>query len=305
MSGLSLRGPRTIAESIGRTPLLRLCRVADGIPSEVEIWAKAEFLNPSGSVKDRAAWGIVQTALREGRIGPRRTLVDASSGNTAVSFAMLGASLGFPVRLFIPRNANPDRVARVRAYGAGIVFTDPLEGTDGAQREARKFAEVNPDACFYADQYNNPANPQAHYESTGPEIWSQTTGRVTHFVSGVGTGGTVSGTGRYLKERNSAIRVLGVEPDGPVHGLEGLKHLPTALRPGTYDAAVVDRTVRVRTEDAQQSTAMLAREEGLYVGPSSGAAVFASLEVARTMSVGVVVTVLPDRGDRLTGEGGR
>lgn len=292
-----LLAPRTMAESIGHTPLLRLCRVAESVSPEVEIWAKAEFLNPSGSVKDRAAWGIVQAAFRSGLLSDHRILLDASSGNTAVSFAMLGASFGFPVILFLPRNANADRVARIRAYGGEIEFTDPGEGTDGAQRAARARYESDPDRYYYGDQYNNPANPFAHYSTTGPEIWSQTRGRATHFVAGVGTGGTLTGTTRYLKERNPRLKSIGVEPDNPLHGIEGLKHIPSALRPTTYDASVVDATLRIQTESAQRMTARLARDEGLMVGTSSGAAVLASLEVAETLRRGVVVTVLPDRGD--------
>ena len=279
--------------SVGETPLLPLARIAEG---RFELLAKAEFLNPTGSVKDRAALSIVRRALDEGALGPGRTLVDASSGNTAVAYAMLGARLGFPAELILPRNASPARVAAILAYGARVVFTDPLEGTDGAQREARRRAAEQPDRYFYPDQYNNPSNPGAHYVSTGPEIWRQSGGRISHFVAGVGTGGTISGTGRFLKEQNPSVEIVGVEPVGPLHGLEGLKHLPTARRPSTYDERVVDRTIRVETEGAEEMRRRLGREEGLRVGRSAGAAVLASVEVGKANPKAVVVTILPDSG---------
>lgn len=287
-------------EEVGATSLLDLGRLVASVGGGFELRAKAEFENPSGSVKDRAARSIVQEAMRRGELRGGRTLVDASSGNTAVAYAALGARLGFPVRLYIPRNANPVRLARLRELGAAVVLTDPGEGTDEAQRQARGVAAAQPDLYFYADQYNNPANPRAHYLGTGPEIWEQSQGRVTFFVAGVGTGGTISGTGRYLKERNPAVRVVGVEPAGPIHGLEGLKHLPSALRPSTYDARYVDETRRVETERAQTTRADLLRTEGLLVGPSSGAAVAAALEVGQDHPGAFVVTLLPDRGTGAT-----
>ena len=295
----SLATPRALDDpllrAVGNTPLLPLRRVVEG--GRFELWAKAEFLNPTGSVKDRAALEIVRDGFASGALGAGRDLLDASSGNTALAYAFLGARLGFGVQLCLPRNANPDRLARIAAYGAEVIFTDPAEGTDGAQREARRRATERPDRLWYPDQYNHPANPLAHYRHTGPEIWRQTSGRVTHFVAGVGTGGTISGTGRYLKEQRPDLIVVGVEPDGPIHGLEGLKHLPTALRPGTYDARVVDATVRMETERALDMQKRLAREEGLLVGASAGAAVAAAVEVGRVHPGSVVVTVLPD-GDR-------
>jgi S-sulfo-L-cysteine synthase (O-acetyl-L-serine-dependent) len=287
--------------SVGLTPLLPLVRLREVSVGGFELWAKAEFLNPTGSVKDRAALEIVRTALAEGALGGSRVLLDASSGNTAVAYAMLGARLGFGVELCLPRNASSERIARIRAYGAAVVFTDPAEGTDGAQREARRMAGEEPLRYFYPDQYNNPANPAAHYRHTGPEIWRQTSGRVTHFIAGVGTGGTISGAGRYLKEERPSIRVVGVEPASPVHGIEGLKHLPSALRPSTYDERVVDATVRVETEAAQAMQHRLASEEGLAVGVSSGAAVVAAIEVGRSAPGAVIVTLLPD-GGRASGE---
>jgi S-sulfo-L-cysteine synthase (O-acetyl-L-serine-dependent) len=283
--------------AVGATPLVPLWSVAASAGPSFELWAKVESFNPSGSVKDRAALAIVRAALADGRLGNGRTLVDASSGNTGVAFALLGARLGFAVRLYVPRNANPARLRSIRAYGAEVVLTDPGEGTDGAQVEARAFAERDPERYFFADQYRNPANPRAHYLTTGPEIWRQSAGRLTHFVAGVGTGGTISGAGRFLKEQRPDVRVIGVEPTGPLHGLEGLKHLPTALMPSTYDPAVLDTTVRIDTESAERMAVRLARDEGLRVGPSAGAAVVASLEVASSYSTAVVVTVLPDAGE--------
>ncbi len=299
------RAPRfddPFLRTVGNTPLVPLSRLAGG--RGFELYAKAEFLNPTGSVKDRAALGIVRRALERGELGRERALLDASSGNTAVAYAMLGARLGFPVEIVLPRNAHPERVARILGYGATIVFTDPLEGTDGAQREARRLAESNPERYHYADQYNNPANPEAHYATTGPEIWRQSEGRVTHFVAGVGTGGTISGTSRYLKERSPTLRTVGVEPTGPLHGLEGLKHLATALRPSTYDGRLVDETVRVETEDAEAMRRRLATEEGLAVGPSAAAAVVGAMFVGAATPGAVVVAVLPD-GGHSSASGGR
>lgn len=289
--------------AIGNTPLVPLASIARRAGGGFELWAKAEQLNPTGSVKDRTARGIVIDAIRDGVLDSGRTLVDASSGNTAVAYAMLGARLGFPVELVLPSNAHISRVERIRSFGASVVFTDPSDGTDGAQREARKRAASAPERYFYPDQYNNPSNPRAHYTSTGPEIWRQSRGRITHFVAGVGTGGTISGVGRFLKEKDPEVRVIGVEPPGPVHGIEGLKHLPTALRPSTYDVRYVDTTLRVETEDAVGMQFRLAREEGLHVGASSGAAVWAAAEVGRSAHGAVVVTILPDGGHEGIGSG--
>ncbi len=288
-----------LVQRVGHTPLVPLARVGRGLPPGVGLWAKAEFLNPTGSVKDRAALAIVRSALEAGALDGGRTLLDASSGNTGISYAWLGARLGFPVEVCLPSNASPGRIRRLRAYGATVVFTDPTEGTDGAQREARRRAESAPTRYYYADQYHHPANPGAHFTGTGPEVWAEVGDRLTHFVAGVGTGGTLTGTGRFLKQVSPAVRVVGVEPDGPLHGLEGLKHLPSSQRPGTYDPSVVDETVRVPTERAQVMALRLAREEGLLVGTSAGAAVVGALEVAsRTAGPAVLVTVLPDGGDR-------
>ena len=292
-----------VVAAIGNTPLVPLPSIVRAAGGGFELWAKAEHLNPTGSVKDRAARGIVVDAISAGLLGPGRTLLDASSGNTAVAYAMLGARLGFPVELVLPANAHASRVARIQGFGARIAFTEAAEGTDGSQREARRRAAADPDRYFYPDQYNNPSNPGAHYSSTGPEIWTQAAGRVTHFVAGVGTGGTISGVSRFLKERNPAVRVVGVEPPGPYHGIEGLKHLPTALRPSTYDPRLIDETLRVETEDALAMQERLALEEGLSVGSSAGAAVWAAVEVGRSASGSVVVTILPDGGHGFTGGG--
>jgi len=293
-----------LALAVGNTPLVPLPSLSQGQGPRGRVWAKLESMNPSGSVKDRAALGIVQAALQDGSLDAERTLVDASSGNTAVAYAMLGARLGFPVLLFVPRQANPARLSAIRAFGAEVVLTDPGEGTDGAQREARARAESAPPRYFLADQYNNPANPRAHYTGTGPEIWRQSGGRLTHLVAGVGTGGTISGTGRFLKERRPALTVVGVEPTGPIHGLEGLKHLPTAVRPGTYDGSVVDSTVRIGTEEAMAMVSRLAREEGISAGPSAGAAVAAALGIARDDPEAFVVAIVPDRGEGRQGGDG-
>ncbi len=286
-----------LVRSVGRTPLLPLESIARSDETPLELWGKAEFRNPSGSVKDRAALAIVRAGVASGALGGGRTLLDASSGNTGVAYAMLGARLGFPVELYVPRNASRDRLVRMRALGAEVVLTEAAEGTDGAQRAARRRAEAEPDRYFYADQYHNPANPGAHYASTGPEIWGELAGRITHLVAGVGTGGTISGTGRFLKEQDPSVRVVGVEPTGPMHGLEGLKHLPTADRPSTYDELVVDETVRVETEDALRMVERLAREEGIVVGPSSGAAVVGALRLRRRPGSSVAVAILPDAGE--------
>jgi S-sulfo-L-cysteine synthase (O-acetyl-L-serine-dependent) len=284
-------------ERVGESPLVPLRSIVDPL-DRFELLGKAEFLNPTGSVKDRAALAIVRAALEAGQLGPGRSLLDATSGNTGLSFAMLGARFRFGVTLCLPRNAHPDRLAAIQSYGAELILTDPGEGTDGAQREAHRRAEAHPEKYFLADQYNNPANPAAHYATTGPEVWRQSHGRVTHLVAGVGTGGTVSGTGRYLKGQNPHVVVVAVEPTGPIHGIEGLKHLPTARRPSTYDASVVDRTIRVETEDAALFRSRLAREEGLAVGMSAGAAVAAAVEVGRENPGSVVVAILPDGGHR-------
>jgi S-sulfo-L-cysteine synthase (O-acetyl-L-serine-dependent) len=293
-------GAESIVDRIGNTPLLRLARLpaAAGVAPGVEILAKAEWFNPGGSVKDRAAWSMIRDGERRGLLTPDKTILDATSGNTGIAYAMIGAALGYRVRLCLPRNASAERKRILQAYGAELVLTDPRLGTDGAQQEAHRLQAAEPDRYFYPDQYNNPANWQAHYEGTGREIWEQTGGRLTHFVAVLGTSGTFMGTARRLKEQNPQIRVYAVQPAHPLHGLEGMKYMPTALVPGIYDPALADEHLTVETEAAQAVTRDLARYEGLFAGPSGGAAVLACLQVARTLDQGTIVTVLPDGGSR-------
>ncbi len=285
---------------IGHTPLLCLARLAEAhnISPDVEIYAKAEWFNPGGSVKDRAALYMIRDGERRGLLTPGKVILDASSGNTGIAYAMIGAALGYRVEICLPDAASPERKRLLRLYGATIIETPAADGTDGAIREARRRFAATPDRYFYPDQYNNPANWQAHYYGTGPEIWEQTAGRVTHFVAVLGTSGTFMGTARRLKAYNPAIEVTEVQPDAAFHGLEGMKHMPTAMVPGIYDPHLADVHATVATEDAQAITRALARTEGILVGPSSGAAVLAALRVAQTLRAGVVVTVLPDGGSR-------
>lgn len=287
--------PRGIADLIGGTPLLPLS-FPDLAPT-VRVLAKAEWLNPGGSVKDRAARAIVLDAERTGHL-PARRLLDASSGNTAIAYAMLGAARGFGVTICLPANASEERKNLLRAYGAEVVETDPLEGSDGAIRQARLLAAEGPGRYYYADQYGNPANARAHYETTGPEIWRDTAGEVTHLLAGLGTTGTLMGTGRYLRERDAGIELIAVEPDDGFHGIEGLKHLPTSIVPRIYDAALADRTLRVATEESYEMTRLLARDFGLLVGLSSGAAAVAAHRVATELAAACLVVIFPDGADR-------
>lgn len=281
---------------VGDTPLLPLQRLRGNLNERVKIFAKAEWFNPGGSVKDRPALNIIQTAIANGDLKNGRRLLDSTSGNMGISYATFGAALGIPVTLAVPANASAERIAILQALGAEIVLTDPLEGSDGAILKARQLAEENPDLYWYANQYNNPANWQAHYLSTGPEILVQTSAAVTHFVAGLGTSGTLMGTGRYLKEHLPSVNVIAFQPDESFHGLEGLKHMPTAIKPGIYDETLAGDPLAVQTEAAREMVSRLAREEGLFVGISSGAAAVAALEVASQLDEGVVVTVFPDAG---------
>ncbi len=311
----ALRAPRDRASrrlpEVGDTPLLKLERAVGALPAGVEVYAKAEHRNPSGSVKDRAARAIILAAERSGRLTPERTILDATSGNTGIAYAMIAAARGYRVALCLPSNASPERRRMLRAYGALVIETDPLQGTDGAQQRARDLAASAPEEYFYADQYSNDANWRAHYEGTAVEIWAQTAGRVTHFVAGLGTAGTFVGTTRRLKELSPKLRAVSVQPDSPLHGLEGMKHMASARVPGIYDPAVADQEVEVATEQAHEMARRLAREEGLFVGPSSGANVFAAARLARSLPAGsLVVTVLCDGGarylsDRFWEEGAR
>ncbi|WP_420628797.1 PLP-dependent cysteine synthase family protein [Candidatus Leptofilum sp.] len=287
----------SLEAQVGNTPLLRLWHtaVAHQIPDTVAIYAKAEWFNPSGSVKDRAALNIIRTAEENGQLQSGMTLLDSTSGNMGIAYAMLGAARGYNVRLTLPSNASPERIAILKAYGAELILTDPLEGSDGAIVAARELAAADP-TLFYANQYNNSANWQAHTKSTAPEIWRQTDGQITHFVAGLGTSGTFTGTTRRLKQFNPHIQTIAMQPDEPFHGLEGLKHMPSALKPGIYDEQLADGETAVRTEDARAMAHFLVRHEGLFVGISAAAAVVASLNVAKKLDKGVVVTILPDNG---------
>jgi cysteine synthase B len=285
---------------IGNTPLLRLAGIEReyALPAGVELYAKAEYFNPGGSVKDRAALHMIRDGERRGFLTPGKIILDASSGNTGIAYAMLGASLGYTVEICLPASASPERRRLLRLYGAAVIDTPAADGTDGAIVEARRRHAANPGRYFYPDQYNNPANWQAHFTGTGPEIWRQTGGRVTHFVAVVGTGGTFTGTARRLKLYNPAIEVVEVQPDAPFHGLEGMKHMASALVPGIYDPLLADRRLPANTEAAQEMTRALARHEGILAGPSGGAGVLQAVQVGLSLSAGVVVTVLPDGGSR-------
>jgi cysteine synthase B len=267
-----------------------------GLSPSVRLFAKAEWFNPGGSVKDRPALNIIRTAIAKGDLHPGKRLLDSTSGNMGISYATFGAALGIPVTLTMPENASPERISILRALGAELILTDPLEGSDGAILVARKIAAEKPDLYWYADQYDNPANWLAHYHSTGPEIWSQTEGQVTHFLAGLGTSGTMTGVGKYLREMNPAVQIVAIQPDDAFHGLEGLKHMETAIKPGIYNVHFADRTLEISTEDAHAMVLRLAREEGLFVGISSGAAAVAALQVASELDEGLVVTVFPDAG---------
>jgi len=293
----------SLEAQIGNTPLLRLRSVARGLPAGVDVVVKAEHLNPGGSVKDRAALAMILDGERSGRLYPGKTILDATSGNTGIAYAMIGALRQYPVTLCLPRNASEERKRILRIHGAELIETDPLHGTDGAQSIARDLANGDPQKYFYPDQYNNDANWRAHYEGTGREIWEQTEGRVTHFLSGLGTCGTFVGVVRRLKEFNSNVRAISMEPDSPIHGLEGLKHLPTSRMPGIFDPTLADEKIEVSTEEAQFMSRRLAREEGLFVGVSAGANVAAALRIARELTSGsLIVTVLCDGGERYLSE---
>jgi cysteine synthase B len=295
----------SVTARIGETPLLRLDKAVRGLEG-VMLLAKAEWLNPSGSVKDRAAWAMVREAQAQGRLGPNKILLDATSGNTGIALAMIGAARGFRVLLAMPSNVSPERKRILKAYGAQVEWTAPDEGSDGAIRRARELAGNDPERFCYVDQYSNDANWKAHYEGTGFEIWRQTDGRVTHFVAGLGTSGTFVGASRRFKELNPAVQCISFQPDSPFHGLEGLKHMATSLVPAIYDPHLADRQLAVETEAAYEMAKRLAREEGLLVGISAAAAVVASLEIAREESANgrraVIVTVLPDSADKYLSE---
>jgi cysteine synthase B len=295
--GLRKENPQSLLASVGNTPLIQIKQVA-GHLRNVRIFAKAEWLNPGGSVKDRAGLRIIEDGERSGRLTRDKIILDSTSGNTGIAYAMIGAARGYRVELVVPANVTEERKKTLLAYGVKLVLSEPSDGSDGALLEAQRMYEENPDRYFKGDQYNNPSNWKAHYETTGVEIFGQTRGAVTHFIAGVGTGGTLMGTGKRLREYNPRIRLFGVQPESGFHGIEGLKHMETAIRPGIYDESILDGTFFIKTEDAYGMAVRLAKEEGLLVGPSSGAALCASLKLAESMERGVVVTVFPDGGYR-------
>jgi len=294
---------RSVLDLIGNTPLLSFKRVAQAV-APVQVLAKAEWYNPGGSVKDRAALSMVLDGERRGLLKPGKILVDATSGNTGIAYAMIGAERGYRVKLALPKNASIERKQSLIAYGADLIFTDPGEGTDGAQRYVKQLVEDDTAGrYFYPDQYNNDANWRAHYETTAMEIWRQTEGRVTHFVTGLGTSGTFMGVTRRLKELNPEIRCISMQPDSPLHGLEGMKHMGSAIVPGIYDASVADDQVEVATEDAHAMVLRLARDEGLLVGVSSGANLHAAMKIASDLKEGaVVVTIFCDSASKYLSE---
>lgn len=294
-------GASHLLDRIGNTPLIRIEKLGREFPN-VALYAKAEWFNPGGSVKDRAAANIIAVAEQRGLLKPGMTLLDASSGNTGIAYAMIGAAKGYKVKLCIPSNASPEVHRTIKAFGADIVLTSPLESSDGAIREARRLHKENPGLYFYPDQYGNDANWQAHYATTGPEIWKQTDGQITHFISGLGTSGTMMGAGRFLKEKNPAVQIVAIQPDSPFHGLEGLKHMETSIVPGIYDPKFADINLEIQTEDAYRMVKRLATEEGILVGISSGAAMAAGLSLASKINHGVIVMLFPDGGSRYLDE---
>jgi cysteine synthase B len=298
-------GAVNVLAAIGRTPLLRLEKIASAFPG-IEICAKAEYFNPGGSVKDRPAMAMIRDGERSGKLNHRRTILDATSGNTGIAYAMIGAARGYRVKLCLPANASRERKRILKAYGAEVVLTDAAEGSDGAIRACRAIYEADPDRYFYPDQYNNPANWRAHYDTTAPEIIEQTGGQVTHFVAGMGTSGTFVGVTRRLRRDLPGVQCWSMQPASGFHGLEGLKHMPSAIVPGIYDAGLADGNLWVETEDAYRMVRRLAREEGVLAGISSGANVFAATEIARTLvregRAGVIVTLLCDGADKYLSE---
>jgi S-sulfo-L-cysteine synthase (O-acetyl-L-serine-dependent) len=286
--------PKTLEQLIGNTPLLTFPRLTKHLAPGVSLYAKAEWTNPGGSVKDRPALNIILQAEKRGDLRPDKVILDSTSGNMGIAYAMIGAARGYKVKLVLPANASPERIQILRAFGVDLVLSDPADGSDGAIRRVRELNEAEPDRYFFANQYNNPDNWKAHYKTTGVEIWEQTQGRVTHFLAGLGTSGTLMGTGRRLREYNPNIQLIGLQPDSPFHGLEGLKHMETAIKPGIYDEAGVDVQVTHPTEDAHAMCRRLAREEGILVGVSAGAALAGALKVAESLTEGVVVTLFPD-----------
>jgi cysteine synthase B len=292
--------PASLLDLIGNTPLIKLANLVEN--PRVEIYGKAEWANPGGSVKDRPALNMILEGERTGALTHDKTIIDSTSGNTGIAYAMIAAALGYRVKLCLPKNASEERKRILEAYGAELVLTDPLAGSDGAILAVREIVAADPDKYFYPDQYNNPANWRAHYETTGVEIFEQTGGRVTHFVAGLGTSGTFVGSGRRLRELNPAVRLISMQPDSPFHGLEGLKHMETAIVPGIYDRGLADEGVEVATEEAHAMVKRLARREGWFVGVSSAANIVAALKVAERIESGVIVTILSDDASKYLSE---
>jgi cysteine synthase B len=297
---LAVEPKESLLSRIGNTPLVEIRRILP--PGQVRILAKLEGFNPGGSVKDRAAYNMIRTAEEQGLLRPGRTLIDSTSGNTGIAYAMIAATRSYDVLLAMPANASIERKKILRAYGAKIRLTDPLEGSDGAIREIRRLYRESPEKYFYPDQYSNDANWRAHYETTAMEIYRQSNGGITHFVAGLGTSGTFVGSTRRLKELNPRIQAISFMPDSPFHGLEGLKHMPTALVPSIYDPNLADLNMEISTEAGQQMVLRLAREEGIFAGISAGAAMAGALEVARNLDHGVIVAIFPDAGDKYLSE---
>jgi cysteine synthase B len=289
----------SVLDLVGNTPLLEISRLTAGlIPAGVRIFAKLEGFNPGGSVKDRPAKKMIELGIAEGKLKPGKVILDSTSGNTGIALAMLGATLGYPVELVMPSNVSRERKKIIEAYGAKIHFSDSMEGSDGAIIMCRELIAKNPERYFKPDQYNNEANSLAHFQTTGPEIWRQTRGEVTHFVAAIGTAGTIMGTGRFLKSKNRNVKVIAVEPDDAMHGLEGLKHMASSIVPGIFHAHELDDKIPVGTEEAYDMVYALGQTEGILVGQSSGAAMIAALKVAQSIREGVVVTIFPDFGDK-------
>ena len=287
----------SIIDLIGNTPLIKLNQFSE-LSSDKKIYIKAEWFNPGGSIKDRAALSMIKEGIKKGSLTKEKTIMDSSSGNTAIAYAMIGSALGFKVELVTPENINIERKKTLEAYGAKIIYSSPFEGSDGAILEARKLARNFPDKYFMPDQYNNIANPLAHYQTTGPEIWDQTNGEITHLISGIGTSGTVMGTGRYLKSMNEKIKIVGVQPDEPLHGLEGLKHIPSSIVPGIYNEKELDILYNANTEKSYLIMEKLMQLEGMFVGHSGGAVVLSALEILRESDAANIVCVIPDGGYR-------
>ncbi|MBF0337053.1 MAG: cysteine synthase family protein [Nitrospirae bacterium] len=298
MSGLNRAVYNNILATIGDTPLLLLEGATSGLPDGVSIYAKLEMYNPGRSVKDRAAYRMIKDAEDSGLLTYDKTIIDSTSGNTGIAYAMIGAVSGYNVKIVIPKNASPERKKIISAFGAEIVYSSPFEGSDGAIRYAKKLYNESPQSYYMPDQYNNPSNWKAHYLTTGPELIQQTKGRITHLIASVGTGGTITGTGKALKEFNPDIKVIAIQPDDAMHGIEGLKHMASSIVPGIYDLGFPDDTVFVNTDDAYDWVKRLVRYEGLAVGHSSGAALAGAVTCAKNLKEGVIVAIFPDGGDR-------